>query len=307
MEVLVYLLMFFVTFGFVVLMANIFFYKNILVKERLNAIKATSVDLSDDNELKEPFIKRIIEPIYKKTMKSLGNAAPTAIKTKYEDIILASGGNKKLTFNSVLLNQIVMMFIYGMLIFAALVSTNGKINLILILLGATLGFVSPVLLLYSKASKRKEKIKKALPDFLDLLYVSVEAGLGMDLALKRASEKMKGPLSEEILKTLNEIAKGRVREEALKGLANRTGVKELNVFVTAIIQTEQLGSDIANMLRVQSVTMRESRRQRAEELAAKIPVKMMFPLIFLMFPFLFVVILGPAIISIFENFSSVKW
>lgn len=307
MEIIVYLLLFLTISILVVTFANTLFYKNILIKERLYAIKMISLDLEADSELKEPFINRIIEPIYKKIVKGFGNAAPTAIKEKYENLILASGAGKKVTFNSILLNQIIMMITYSFLTYLALKYVGGNMNLLLVLFAAALGFTSPVLLLFSKSKKRKEKIRKALPDFLDLLYVSVEAGLGLDLALKRSSEKLIGPLSEEILKTLNEISKGRVRSEALRGLARRTDVKDLNTFVSAIIQTEQLGSDIANMLRVQSIAMRESRRQKAEEAAAKIPVKMLFPLIFLMFPSLFVVILGPAIINIFESFTSGNW
>lgn len=307
MEIAVYVLVFLTTFIIVITASKVLFYNKILIKNKLYEIKMISLDIEADSELKEPFIKRVVEPLYRKLVKGFGNAAPKAIKEKYENLILASGSGKKNTFNSVLLKQIIMMVSYGALIYLAMFYVGGKVNYVIVILAGALGFTSPLLLMYSKSAKRKEKIRKALPDFLDLLYVSVEAGLGLDIALKRSTEKLKGPLSEEIVKTLNEISKGRVREEALRGLANRTMVKELNSFVSAIIQTEQLGSDIANMLRVQSMTMRDERRQKAEEAAAKITVKMLFPLIFLMFPSLFVVILGPAIINIFESFTSGKW
>jgi tight adherence protein C len=159
----------------------------------------------------------------------------------------------------------------------------------------------PISLIKTQADQRKKKIKRSLPDLLDLLYVSVEAGLGFDMALKKTADKMAGPLSEEINKTLEEISRGRNRQDALRGMVNRTGVEDLSYFVTSIIQTEQLGSNIANMLRIQSTTMRQKRRQRAEEAAMKVPVKMLFPLVFFIFPSLFIVVLGPAIIRIIDT------
>lgn len=302
------LLLFFVTVVLIVIACAItIFSRKLIVKERLLEIKEMFIDIEADSEMKEPFIKRVIEPMYHMVVRGFANAAPKSIREKYENLILAAAPKKKTTFNKVLLNQLILMSVYVFLMYFAFTNTGGKVNIPVMFFGGLLGFATPILLLYSKASKRKDKIRKALPDFLDLLYVSVEAGLGLDLALKRSSEKMIGPLSEEILKTINEIAKGRVREDAFRGLSNRNKVKELTSFVSAVIQTEQLGSDIANMLRVQSIAMREARRQKAEEAAAKITVKMMFPLIFLMFPSLFVVILGPAIINIFESFTSGSW
>lgn len=182
--------------------------------------------------------------------------------------------------------------------------TGGKTNIILLVLGSVFGFLLPVYILRSKARKRQTMIQNALPDMLDLLFVSVEAGLGFDMALKRTTEKMPGPLSDEMNRALDEINRGKTREDALRQVAKRTGVEDLTSFITAVIQSEQLGSNIANMLRIQSTSMRQRRRQRAEELAMKVPVKMLFPLVFFMFPALIVVILGPAIIRIVETFKT---
>jgi tight adherence protein C len=123
------------------------------------------------------------------------------------------------------------------------------------------------------------------------------------MALKRTTEKMPGPLSVEINRALDEMNKGRSREDALRGIYHRTGVDDLSSFITAVIQSEQLGSNIANMLRVQSTSMRQRRRQRAEQAAMKVPVKLLFPLVFFMMPALFIVILGPAVIRIIDAFS----
>jgi len=171
-----------------------------------------------------------------------------------------------------------------------------------VLFGA-LGFFLPYVRLNSAGQIRQKKVRSALPDLLDLLYISVEAGLGFDTAMKKSADKMPGPLSDEIRKALDDIAKGRDRQDALKGIIRRTGVDDINTFITAVIQSEILGTNIASMLRTQSTVMRQKRRQRAEEAAMKIPIKMLFPLIFFMFPALFVVILGPAVISVIENMS----
>jgi tight adherence protein C len=121
------------------------------------------------------------------------------------------------------------------------------------------------------------------------------------MAMKKAAEKMHGPLSDEIIKSMDDISKGKEREESLRGMVARTKVDDLAQFVSAVIQAEQLGSNIANVLRVQSNSMRQVRRQRAQEKAAKIPVKMLFPMIFFILPSLFVVILGPAFINIMNT------
>lgn len=303
MDLLVYLLIFITSGTFVMLIYETIFRKKRVVEERLYSIRAMSEDM-DDNEFKEPFIARVIKPGYQKILKAVGNAAPKSIKEKYEQMIITSGTSKDTTFNSVMMIQLMLSAVGGGLVYILYSYTGSSMNMKMAFFGAAIGFLLPLYSLYANAAKRKEKIQRNLPDLLDLLYVSVEAGLGFDMALKKSAEKMKGPLSEEIIKTMTEISRGRGREEAFRGLANRTGIADMGSFVTAILQTEQLGSNIGNMLRIQSVTMRQKRRQNAEQRAAKIPIKMLFPLIFFMFPSLFVVILGPAVINIFENFVS---
>ena len=169
------------------------------------------------------------------------------------------------------------------------------------LLQGAAGFLLPYSSLKTKSRKRIESIEYALPSFLDVLYVSVEAGLAFDMAIYRTTDKMKGPLSEELLFTMNEISKGRGRSEALREMVKRTQVPDLATFVTSIIQAEEMGSNIGNVLRIQADTMRLNKRQRAETQAAKIPTKMLFPIVFFMFPALFVVILGPAVLNIMET------
>ncbi len=174
----------------------------------------------------------------------------------------------------------------------------------LVLLGggaAAAGFFLPDLLLYNAGIKRQDRVRKALPDTLDMLTVCVEAGLGFDAALAQVARNTVGPLAAECARVLQEMQFGSSRTEALRGLADRSTVAELRVFVSALMQASELGVPVARVLREQSHEMRIRRRQRAEELAQKVPVKILFPLIFFLFPALFVIIIGPGAISIMHN------
>ena len=163
-----------------------------------------------------------------------------------------------------------------------------------------MGWLIPDFGLKAKSDRRQVQIQKSLPDTLDLLCVSVEAGLGFDAAVAKVVEKSTGPLAEEFGRLLQEIRMGKPRRAALKDMAHRSQVEDLSTFITAIIQADQLGVSIGNVLNIQSQEMRRKRRQRAEEAAMKAPIKMLFPLIFFIFPALFVVLLGPALIQIME-------
>ncbi|WP_160319115.1 type II secretion system F family protein [Youngiibacter fragilis] len=250
--------------------------------------------------MKQPFADRVLKPAYQRVTQAIGNAAPAEIKKKYEDLIISSGSPSTVTFSSILAIQILLGLVLGG-VFFLLMSSAGSTNRLLPFFAGLIGFVFPYVSLNTKATTRMDKIQKSLPDMLDLLYVSVEAGLAFDMAMKKAAEKMHGPLSDEIIKAMGDIGKGKEREESLRGMVVRTKVDDLAQFVSAVIQAEQLGSNIANVLRVQSNSMRQVRRQRAQEKAAKIPVKMLFPMIFFILPSLFVVILGPAFINIMNT------
>jgi tight adherence protein C len=167
-----------------------------------------------------------------------------------------------------------------------------------LVLGAVFGFFLPDLLLLNAGQKRQEKIRRALPDALDMLTVCVEAGLGFDAALAQVARNTSGPLSQECARVLQEMQIGKSRNEALRALTLRTTVPELRTFVSALAQAGELGVPIANVLREQARDLRVRRRQRAEEQAQKVPVKILFPLITCLFPAMFVVIIGPGAISI---------
>ena len=167
-----------------------------------------------------------------------------------------------------------------------------------------LGLYLPKIWLSARVRQRQAAILKSLPDAFDLITVCVEAGLGLDAALARVAEKVEGPFAEELTITLREVSMGKLRREALKELAHRTGVQDLSSFNNAVVQAETMGTSIAAVLRVQADQMRIRRRQRAEQQAHQAPVKMMFPLVLCIFPTLFVVILGPAGITLFRELGS---
>ena len=173
------------------------------------------------------------------------------------------------------------------------------------LLGALYGFKAPDLWLSTIIRKRQTEIVLVMPDMLDLITVSVEAGLGLDAAIQRISQRYPNALSEEFQRAIQEVRLGRTRAESLRDMERRCEVPDLTLLITSLIQADLLGISIANVLRVQSERLREKRSQRARELAQKAPIKMMFPLILFILPALFVVILGPAvIIALKSGFAS---
>lgn len=167
--------------------------------------------------------------------------------------------------------------------------------------GGAVGFFLPDLLLYNTGLKRQEKIRRALPDALDMLTVCVEAGLGFDAGLAQVSRNTQGPLASEFARVLQEMQIGKSRTLALRAMTERTTVSELRVFVSALVQASELGIAMASVLREQAKEQRTKRRQNAEERAQKVPVKILFPLMFCIFPVMLIVIVGPGALTIAQN------
>jgi tight adherence protein C len=191
---------------------------------------------------------------------------------------------------------VVLAVVYGNVIGVA-----NKSIFLMVLVAGIVGFLLPDFVLRRKIRKRQEEITDALPDALDLLVVCVEAGLGLNAAFIKITEefKLSSPaLSEEFDIVNREMVAGKPRQEALRALTERTGVEDVKSLVAMLIQTEKLGTSLAQSLRVHSDSLRMRRRQKAEEAAAKTTIKLVFPLVFLMFPALFIVILGPGVIHI---------
>jgi len=173
-----------------------------------------------------------------------------------------------------------------------------------VLLGAiAFGYFAPDLLLRANAQKRRDAIRLELPNALDQMLISVQAGLGFEAAMARAAQNGRGPLADEFIRTLQDIQVGRSRKEAYLSMSDRVDVPDLRSFIRSIVQADAYGIAIAKVLKVQAQEMRMKRRQRAEEHAMKIPVKILFPLIFFIFPTLFIILLGPAVMNIIAAFS----
>ncbi len=181
-----------------------------------------------------------------------------------------------------------------------LLRMNAAVTMLLIAVVGLLCLIAPTRVLKSKIQKRKKKIWEQLPDIIDLLVVSVEAGLGFDAALIRLYEKNKSELMVELMQATRDINRGMSKKDAYNNLSKRCGVKELTSFLTSMVQADQMGISVKSVLKVQSVTLREKRRQKAEEKALKAPVLMLVPMVVFIFPVIFIILLGPAIINIME-------
>ncbi|TKV29505.1 type II secretion system F family protein [Arthrobacter sp. NamB2] len=182
-------------------------------------------------------------------------------------------------------------------------SRPDKLFVLLALFITLLGYFVPDLLLYSKGQERQKAMALELANTLDQMLISVEAGLGFESAMQRAGETGKGPLAEELVRTLQDMQVGRSRREAYLAMADRSNVPELRSFVKAIVQADAYGIALSGVLRTQAKVMRVKRRQRAEEKAMKLPVAVLFPLLLFIFPVLFIVILGPAVLNVIDTFA----
>jgi tight adherence protein C len=197
------------------------------------------------------------------------------------------------------LRIVAMLLLGGIVIFLTIVANMGfTMTFIGGIIFGLIGYMMPVYWLGGKMKARRKQIQRGLPDAIDLLTISVEAGLGFDQALQRVTEKWDNELSKEFKRVLSESRVGKPKREALREMSNRCDVQDLNIFVASIIQAEQLGVSIGKVLGIQSEQMRVRRRQLAEEMAHKAPIKMIFPMVFLIFPSVYIVILGPAVPTI---------
>lgn len=188
------------------------------------------------------------------------------------------------------------------LAFAALGAEFGSVVLWAVL-GGTAGFFLPDLWIARKGEKRQEEIRRNLPETIDLMAIAVQAGMGLEGAIELVARKLPGPLGEELHRLLQEIQLGASRRQALQKLRDRTEVAELSTFAMALMQADAIGSPIADVLQTHAKEMRVVRRQRARETAAKLPVKLLFPMLLFIFPALMIVVIGPAIVSIIEAFT----
>jgi tight adherence protein C len=270
------------------------------VQARLTQLGAMQARTLEELELQQPFFERTIRPLALR-LSGIGRRFTSPKKVRGTERRLAMAGNpyEMRSVDFLGLKVVVAGAVAGVLfLLAGIVGRNLGFGLILGLAGAGIGFIAPEYWLSRRIKIRKKRIVLQLPDALDLLTISVRAGLGFDAALGKVTEKMVGPLPDEFQRALAEVRVGKARKEALRDIVSRTEVQALTNFIGAVIQAETLGVSISKVLQIQSEQLRIERRQRAEEMAAKAPIKMLLPLVGCIFPSIFIVILGPAIISI---------
>jgi tight adherence protein C len=261
----------------------------------------------EEIELQQPLMDRTMRPLMRR-LSGIGTRLTSRERIGRTESKLAEagypGGLRTIDFMG--LKVVAAVAISGLAFLLLGVAMRSPASTTIIVAGVALliGFFVPDYWLTTRIRARQKAILLAIPDVLDLLTISVKAGLGFDAALGKVVEKTEGPLTDEFRRALAEVRIGKPRRDALKEMVARTNVPALTNFIGAIVQAEQLGVAIANVLEVQSEQLRIERRQRAEEMAAKAPIKMLFPLVGCIFPSMFIVILGPAMILIVNNLGN---
>jgi len=257
-----------------------------------------------EENLKRSLSERAVAPVFMGIGKWLNRFTPAGWMDKTNHRLLLAGSPGTLDANAWAVIKLMSIAIAAVLWFLVQAGSDVQTKLISFILLGILGFFGPDVWISRRIEERRTDMQKALPDVLDLLVISVEAGLGFDSALARVVATVPGPLSEEFFRMLQETRVGVSRREAMRHLNDRTDVEELRSFLLAMMQAEAFGVSIAQVLRVQADEMRVKRRQRAQEKAFAAPVKLVFPLVFCIFPALFIVLLGPAAIQIYDTFTN---
>jgi len=257
-----------------------------------------------DEQLRKSALERLVLPAAGKLIRSIVRHTPLDLYGRTSRLIVLAGNPPGLKAERVVAFKVVFAIVglVSGIAIGSVLPLPGSVKLAAIVLFALMGYTIPSAAVSAKASKRQKEIRKNLSDTMDLLTISVEAGLGFDAALAQVVRNVEGPLSQEIARTLQEMQIGVHRMEALRNLSDRTDVEELDGFVLSMIQADKYGVGVANVLRGQSKELRQKRRQRAEETAQKVPLKLLFPTIFMVLPALFIVILGPGAIKVYETF-----
>jgi tight adherence protein C len=258
-------------------------------------------DSLEEVELSLPFQDRVLIPFLQWIGRITTRFTPQRqLETTRRQLEMAGMTMDPTSFFAMRVILLIVFFGLGVLMFFVLGVTNpAPLNALLYTAGfSLLGYFFPVLSVRSRIRRRQDNILRALPDALDLLVICVEAGLGFDMAMGKVYEKWDNELALAFGRVLREIQLGKLRREALKDMADRMDVPDVNAFTAAIIQADQLGVSMAKILRVQADQMRVKRRQRAQEKAQQAPVKMMIPMVLLIFPSIWIVLLGPAVLQV---------
>lgn len=266
-----------------------------MVQQRLSVYGGEKPLTLEEVELQRPFSERFLRPSIERLGTLLSRSTPQKARQDLLNRLELAGRPGNLTpedFAAVRIVAAAVMAAVGLGI--GLLLGNPVYLVVSLAIGAVLGYYLPVLWLRQKVDARRAEIQKGLPDAMDLLVIAVDAGLGFDAALARVTDKYKNALSEQFAKVLREVSLGRPRMEAMDEMGRSSGVDDLHNFIQAVIQSEQFGTGIGKILRIQADEMRRKRRQRAQEKAAQATLKMMLPMVGCIFPTLWIVLLGPA-------------
>jgi tight adherence protein C len=249
----------------------------------------------DEVELQRPFSERFLRPAIERLGNLMSRSTPAKARQDLDNRLELAGRPGNLTpadFGAIRIVAAAILAAIGLLLGLLMGSTIYTV--IGLAAGAVIGYYAPVMWLKQKVDARRAAIQKGLPDAMDLLVIAVDAGLGFDAALARVTDKYKNALSDMFAKVLREVSLGRPRLEAMDEMGRSSGVDDLHNFIQAIIQSEQFGTGIGKILRIQADEMRRRRRQRAQEKAAQATLKMLLPMVGCIFPVLWIVLLGPA-------------
>ena len=266
-----------------------------LVAQRLQVYGGDKPLTLEEVELQKPFSERLLRPMIERIGALLSQSTPQEARKKLLAELELAGRPGNLTpedFGAIRIVAAAVTAAIGLLI--GLLLQNVLYAVIALAVGAALGYFFPSLWLKQKVDGRRKEIQKGLPDAMDLLVIAVDAGLGFDAAMARVTDKYKNALSDQFAKALREVSLGRPRLEALDEMGRTSGVDDLHNFIQAVIQSEQFGTGIGKILRIQADEMRRKRRQRAQELGAQATLKMMLPMVGCIFPTLWIILLGPA-------------
>jgi len=273
--------------------------------DRVRRYASKSKPSVEEIELSQPFFERAVKPLLRSVFRVAARFAPRRNIEDLERDLARAGSPLDLTALDFLGARFLSAAAIGFVAGAVAFVVNSSVRLALFggLAGGLVGFYAPVVWLRWRIAGRKKDIQRALPDCLDLLVVCIDAGLGFDAALLKVARRWQNALARELDRVVYEITMGKSRTEALQDLVTRTGVEDVATFVAVVSQAHQLGVSIGSALQIHAEQMRVLRRYRAEEQGRQAALKMLFPLVFLIFPALFAVILGPAIPQLIETLS----
>jgi len=300
---IIYLLTTITIFVLISVVFNCIFNKNRDLMIRMRSLSRPNSG-QEMEELSQPFMARVIKPAFEGMNRLIVRVAPKEIRGKFQRKVTMAGFPYRLKANHWISIMAFMITIIPALTigFGILARIGQKKLFLTIVVEICVGILLPHLLLSQKIAARKKNIIKSLPDVLDLLTVSVEAGLGFDGALAKVIEKYPGELTEEFSKVLQNIKMGKSKKDALKSMAERVNIPDVTTFISAVVQADQFGVGISNVLKIQSEQIRQKRRQRTQEKAMKAPVKMLIPMVFFIFPTIFSVLIGPIAIKMVKTF-----